>query len=98
VKSNFSKQTNHLQSEFTIIRPKNYKKSLLCGLISQTSAEMPPKNGGVRKANLTSTAWYHSIYTASGLCIAQLVIVKWVHIAGDFWASRLIKLIVDGFL
>jgi hypothetical protein len=30
---------------------KNYKKSLLCGLISQTSAEMPPKNGGVRKAN-----------------------------------------------
>jgi hypothetical protein len=52
----------------------------------------------VRKANLTSTAWYHSIYTASGLCIAQLVIVKWVHIAGDFWASRLIKLIVDGFL
>jgi hypothetical protein len=27
------------------------KKSLLCGLISQTSAEMPPKNGGVRKAN-----------------------------------------------
>jgi hypothetical protein len=34
-----------------IIRPKNYKKSLLCGLISQTSAEKPPKNGGVRKAN-----------------------------------------------
>jgi hypothetical protein len=30
---------------------KNYKKSLLCGLISQTSAEMTPKNGGVRKAN-----------------------------------------------
>jgi hypothetical protein len=30
---------------------KNYKKSLLCGLIAQTSAEMPPKNGGVRKAN-----------------------------------------------
>jgi hypothetical protein len=29
----------------------NYKKSLLCGLISQTSAEKPPKNGGVRKAN-----------------------------------------------
>jgi hypothetical protein len=27
------------------------KKSLLCGLISQTSAEKPPKNGGVRKAN-----------------------------------------------
>jgi hypothetical protein len=53
VKSNFSKQTNHLQSKFTIIRPKNYKKSLLCGFISQTSAEMPPKNGGVRKANLT---------------------------------------------
>jgi hypothetical protein len=51
VKSNFSKSTNHLQSKFTIIRPKNYKKSLLCGLISQTSAEMPPKNGGVRKAN-----------------------------------------------
>jgi hypothetical protein len=24
---------------------------MLCGLISQTSAEMPPKNGGVRKAN-----------------------------------------------
>jgi hypothetical protein len=52
VKSNFSKQTNHLQSKFTIIRPKNYKKSLLCGLISQTSAEMPPKNGGVIKANI----------------------------------------------
>jgi hypothetical protein len=34
-----------------MIRPKNYKKSLLCGLIAQTSAEMPPKNGGVRKAN-----------------------------------------------
>jgi hypothetical protein len=43
--------TNHLQNRFTTIRPKNYKKSLLCGLISQTSAEMPPKNGGVRKAN-----------------------------------------------
>jgi hypothetical protein len=41
----------HLQSKFTIIRPKKYKKSLLCGLISQTSAEKPPKNGGVRKAN-----------------------------------------------
>jgi hypothetical protein len=26
---------------------------MLCGLISQTSAEKPPKNGGVRKANLT---------------------------------------------
>jgi hypothetical protein len=37
--------------KFTIICPKNSKKSLLCGLISQTSAEMPPKNGGVRKAN-----------------------------------------------
>jgi hypothetical protein len=47
----FKKKTNHLQSKFTIIRPKNYKKSLLCGFISQTSAEMPPKNGGVRKAN-----------------------------------------------
>jgi hypothetical protein len=41
----------HLQSKQTIIRPKNYKKSLLCGLILQTLAEMPPKNGGVRKAN-----------------------------------------------
>jgi hypothetical protein len=51
VKSNFSKYTNHLQSKFTIIRPKNYKKSLLCGPISQTLAEMPPKNGGMRKAN-----------------------------------------------
>jgi hypothetical protein len=43
-----------LQSKFTIIRPKNYKKSLLCGLISQISAEKwqkPLKNGGVRKAN-----------------------------------------------
>jgi hypothetical protein len=37
---------SHLQSKFTIIRPKNYKKSLLCGLNSQTSAEKPPKNGG----------------------------------------------------
>jgi hypothetical protein len=46
--------TNHLESKFTIIR-KNYKKSLLCGLISQTSAEKPPKNGGVRKAKLAST-------------------------------------------
>jgi hypothetical protein len=54
VKSNFSKWTNHLQSKFTIICQKNYKKSLLCGLISQTSAEKPPKNGGVRKANWTS--------------------------------------------
>jgi hypothetical protein len=63
--------TNHLQSKFTIIRPKNYKKSLLCGLlISQTSAEMPPKNGGVRKANwiefyawqLFKSFWYHSAY------------------------------------
>jgi hypothetical protein len=27
------------------------KKSLLCKLISQTSVEKPPKNGGVRKAN-----------------------------------------------
>ena len=35
----------------TIIRPKNYKKSLLCGLSSQTSTEKPPKHGGVRKAN-----------------------------------------------
>jgi hypothetical protein len=39
-----NKLTIYLQSKFTIIRPKNYKKSLLCGLISQTSAEMPPKN------------------------------------------------------
>ena len=31
------------------IRPKNYKKSLLCGLISQTSAEKLPKNGGVKR-------------------------------------------------
>jgi hypothetical protein len=45
-------QNKHLQSKFTIIRQKFfYKKSLLCGLISQTSAEKPPKNGGVRKAN-----------------------------------------------
>jgi hypothetical protein len=51
VESNFSKLTRHLQSKFTTVRPKNYKKSLSCGLISQTSAEMPPKNGGVRKAN-----------------------------------------------
>jgi hypothetical protein len=42
----------------TIICPKNYKKSLLCGLISQTPAEMPPKNGGVRKANCSLTANY----------------------------------------
>jgi hypothetical protein len=42
----------HLQSKFTIIHQKNYKKSQLCGLISQTLAEKPPKNGGVRKANL----------------------------------------------
>jgi hypothetical protein len=27
VKSNFSKETNHLQSKFTIIHPKNEKKS-----------------------------------------------------------------------
>jgi hypothetical protein len=50
--------TYHLQSKFTIICQKvavYYKKSLfICGLISQTSAEMPPKNGGVRKANLTN--------------------------------------------
>jgi hypothetical protein len=39
--------------KFTINRPKNYKKSLLCGLISQTLAEKPPKNGGMRKANST---------------------------------------------
>jgi hypothetical protein len=51
IKTMFSKYTNHLQSKFTIIRPKNYKKSLLRGLISQTSAEKPPKNGGVRKTN-----------------------------------------------
>jgi hypothetical protein len=37
----------HVQSKFTSIRQKNYKKSLLCGLIPQTSAEMPPKNVGV---------------------------------------------------
>jgi hypothetical protein len=49
VKSSFPKETNHLQSKFTIIRPKNYKKSLLCGLTSQTSAEIPPKNGGVHE-------------------------------------------------
>jgi hypothetical protein len=47
-------ETNHLQSKFTIIGPNNYKTSLLCGLISQTSAEKPPKNGGVRKANSSS--------------------------------------------
>jgi predicted phosphatase len=49
-----NKLTIILQSKFTIIRPKNYKKSLLCGLISQISAEKrqkPLKNGGVRKAN-----------------------------------------------
>jgi hypothetical protein len=47
------KKTNYLQSKFTIIRPKIYKKSLLlCRLILQISAEKPPKNGGVRKANL----------------------------------------------
>jgi hypothetical protein len=42
-----------LQRKFTIIlnSSKNDKKSPLCGLISQTSAENPPKNGGVRKAN-----------------------------------------------
>jgi hypothetical protein len=32
------------------MRQKNYQKSLLCGLISQTSTEKRPKNGGVRKA------------------------------------------------
>jgi hypothetical protein len=37
--------------KFAIIRQKNYKKSLLRGLIPQTSAEKPPKNGGVRNAN-----------------------------------------------
>jgi hypothetical protein len=28
---------------------------MLCALISQTSAEMPPKNGGVRKANCSQS-------------------------------------------
>jgi hypothetical protein len=52
VKSNFSKSTNHLQSKFTIIRQKNYKSRSYEDLSRmQTSAEMPPKNGGVRKAN-----------------------------------------------
>jgi hypothetical protein len=46
-----------MQSKFSIIRPKNYEKSLLCGLISQSSAEKPPKNGDVRKANL-QRSWY----------------------------------------
>jgi hypothetical protein len=35
-----------------------HKKSLLCGLIAQTSAEMPPKNGGVRKANWPAQIGY----------------------------------------
>jgi hypothetical protein len=41
---------NKLTIYKTNLRQKNYKKSPLCGLISQTSAQMPPKNGGVRKA------------------------------------------------
>jgi hypothetical protein len=51
-------QTAIFQNKLTIYKAnlssfvqKSYKKSLLCGLISQTSAEKPPKNGGVRKAN-----------------------------------------------
>jgi hypothetical protein len=43
------------QNKFTKIHQKNYNKSLLCGLISQPSAEKPSKNGGVRKAN-----WLHT--------------------------------------
>jgi hypothetical protein len=47
LKAIFQNKLTIYKSKFTIIRPKNYKNLLLCGLISQTSAEKPPKNGGV---------------------------------------------------
>jgi hypothetical protein len=69
-KAIFQNKLTIYKANFTISRQKNYKKSLLCGLISQTSAGMPPKNGGVRKA-LCIIQLLYSLYVNDKLIIEQ---------------------------
>jgi hypothetical protein len=70
VKSNIqSKQTNYLQSKFTIIHPQNYKMSPLRGVTAVTLAGLAkkyPKNGGVRKANYNNNKIHKNIRGGGG--------------------------------
>jgi hypothetical protein len=77
---------------------KKFKKSLLCGLISQTSAEKPPKNGGVRKVNYRSI-FHQLLGLLLNYCIYEIVKSILIKILiSTFWESRSIQLIVNGFL
>jgi hypothetical protein len=67
-KAIFQNKLTIYKANLPIIRPKNYKKSLLCGLISQTSAEKPPKNGGVRKANCLGSPQFIIILSRRRYC------------------------------
>ena len=75
---------------------KYYKKSLLCGLISQTSPENPPKNGGVKKAKLPAIFKAFLVVFMAFLPATEIIkIAYFFHFCRPVWYKRMQELMLQ---